>query len=181
MNRKRIVLAVLLLAVGAGLAFTSFGGLAWLDSKGFRGDERQLRSRLDAYWNARVERNDEGMRPFQHPLQTTKAETGMLQTESYNVERLTVEGDEALATIHVVARLRHPLLGGKTREVTIEDSWVRYQDNWYRAITPVGYAETMRAVQGDWAPPTAPPVAPADASSPVSSATPVGGGDAQGD
>ncbi|MFQ5767233.1 MAG: hypothetical protein ACE5ID_04540 [Acidobacteriota bacterium] len=147
---KRIAMLAVLAVLGGGAAFAWVGGLSWLDSLGLRGDEALLRSRVEAYWQARVEGEMEKQVPYIHPLQKSIPEPGMLITEKAKVLDLRLDGDEAYATVDMTVRLKHAILGNKEREVKLEDKWVRYQGEWYKDVHPVGLTNIIKEAEGKW-------------------------------
>jgi len=150
MSIKRILMAIVLgLALGS-VAFAAAGWMGWLDSLGVMGDERLLRSRVLAYWQARYDQDYEAIRTFHHPLQELVPDPAMVLTESFELQDLQMGEDEALAIIHVVSRVKHPILSGRTRDRTLKDRWVRYKGNWYKDLAPAGYGQVLEYLQGKW-------------------------------
>jgi len=152
--KKIVIIAVVVLALGA-VALASFGGLSWLDSTGLRGQERLVESRVRGYWQARVNRNLEAQVEYLHPLQGTVADSGMLVTESFEINSISVEGDEAIADLVVNSRLKHPILSARDRTVEMQTRWVKHEGTWYRALAPQTVFEIIQNEQGNWTPPTA--------------------------
>jgi len=144
--RKYLIGIVLLLVVG-GFAFVSLGGIKWLDSMGFRGQERVLRSRVEGYWEARLKGNAQEVAQFQHPDQREVFDPGMLVTESYEIVDLRVDGDTAVANVDLVTYIKHPLLSAHTQDAQVRDEWVQVDGTWYRAVQPVSLGQMIRAMQ----------------------------------
>lgn len=152
--KKKIVFATLgVLALGA-IAVQALGGMAWLDSLGFRGEEHRLRHSIEAYWQARVEGDLSGMAAFMHPLQTDLVQPGLLITEAYELLDLTLEEDQATASILVRSRVKHPRFSSIVREGSIESRWVKYEGEWYLEPQPIGVTNAIRQRRGEWVPPT---------------------------
>ena len=154
--KKSIVGLVLLLAAGS-LAFAGLGGLGWLGSLGILGEERHLRSRVEAYWQARVDNDAGTIADCEHPRQMGILQEGLLDTEKYEIVDLVIDGEEAVATVNFRSRLRHPMLSQKVRDVEVQDRWEHYQGRWYREQHPVGFLDTVKDLQGLWEPPTETP------------------------
>ena len=151
--KKVIIGLVLALGLG-GLAVTANGGLSWVDSLGLRGQERLVKSRIENYWQARMDEDVDGMSRFVHPLQQSVAQPGMLVTESFELGDVTIDGDSATAQLTVKHRLRHPVLSSRDRTVELNTRWVRYEGKWYRDVTPVGMYEAIKSYRGEWISPT---------------------------
>jgi hypothetical protein len=152
---KKVLVGLGLGVAGMALTVNAMGGVEWLDSLGLLGQQRALASRVRGYWNARVGNDLQRMARYVHPLQEAIPDPGMLITDSYDLEKLEIEGDTALATLKVRSRLKHPILSAKQREVELRSRWVRYQGHWYQDVTPVGLADTIKYYRGEWTPPTA--------------------------
>ena len=101
--------AALMVAIGA-FAFVTLGGVDWLNSIGLLGSERQVRERIEGYWDARVEGDPAKISEFEHPDQKAAFNPGMLVTESYEILKLEVDGDNAVAEVALVTYIKHPLL-----------------------------------------------------------------------
>jgi hypothetical protein len=147
--RKGLIGLVLVVLAG-GVAFTALDGMAWLDSLGIRGEERLLRSRMEAYWQARVDRDYEGILKHAHPLQRIVPSPGTLHTLAYELGDIEIDGDEAVADVTMTTRLQHPILSRHERTVSIRDQWVRYEGVWYKDVRPVGYGQILQDLQGKW-------------------------------
>lgn len=156
--KKLMIGLVVSLTVG-GLAVAALGGMSWLDDLGLRGPERQVRSRMLGYWEARLKADMQGMGEFIHPAQTTLPNPGMLVTEAYEIQDLAVDGDAAVATVKLRSRLKHSLFSQMTREVTIEDRWVRYKGQWFKQPGPVTMYDAIQSHRGRWTPPVVPEAA----------------------
>jgi len=154
--RKSIVALVLVLAAGS-LAFAGLGGFGWLDSLGILGEERHLRTRVEAYWQARVDSDAGTIATYEHPLQTGVVQEGLLDTLSYEIVDLVIDGEKAVATVNLRSRVRHPMFSNMDREVQVQDPWERYQGRWYREVHPVGLKDSLRDMQGLWQPQTQTP------------------------
>lgn len=144
--RKYLIGIVLLLVVG-GFAFVSLGGIKWLDSMGFRGQERVLRSRIVGYWDARLDGDRDLIAQYQHPEQKEVFDPGMLVTESYDFVDLQIDGDTAVAKVDLVTYIKHPMLSAHTQEAQVRDEWVLVDGTWYRAVQPVSLGQMIRAMQ----------------------------------
>jgi hypothetical protein len=142
---KRLLIVALLVLVAGGVAFTALGGMPWLDSLGLRGQERLLRSYVQEYWQARIDRDMQKMAKFEHPLSDGVADAGMLVTESFTIDSIEVAGDEAFTKLTLITHIQHPLLSGKTREVRLRDKWVRHEGEWYRDIHPTSFSDMIKS------------------------------------
>jgi hypothetical protein len=154
MMKKILLGSAVVVAMGA-LALSAMGGTAWLDSKGLRGERRLVESRLNGYWDARVAGDMNKLAAYVHPLQGAISDPGMLVTESYTVNEVTVDGEMAQANVTVKSRLKHPILSSREREVEMNDKWVLYQGQWYKGLTPRTLTEVIENKKGKWTPPTA--------------------------
>jgi hypothetical protein len=95
------------------------------------------------------------MAPYVHPLQPTLVEPGLLVTEGYEIESLSVEGDTAVANMMIRSRIKHPLFSAKPREYRMPVRWVRYEGRWYKDVTPTGPSDIIKNYYGLWTSPTA--------------------------
>ncbi len=154
MKKKLFIGLAFVLLVG-GIAFTATGGMTWLDAAGLRGTERMVESRINAYWQARMESDTEKMADFVHPLQGSVMAPGMLQTLEYELKDVELEGDTAFVTVKVKSRLKHPIFSSRTRELDMKSRWVRFEGRWVRDVVPSGIREAIQAHRGEWVPPTA--------------------------
>lgn len=152
MNKVVLSLAGVLLC--GGLAFGAMGGIAWIDSLGLRGAEKQAQSRIEGYWNARLDNDLDAMAGYIHPAQTTIMDPGMLITEAYELRDVEVAGDEAVAKVWLRSRIKHAMFSGKTRELEINDHWTRFRGQWYKTPGPLTIKDAIDAYQGNWKPPT---------------------------
>jgi hypothetical protein len=148
---KKTVLAVVaalgLTAVAAALLRPDL-----LSHVGF-GPERAVRKRAEGYWDARIENDPKKIAPFVHPLQKAEQENTLLVTQSYEITRVEVNGDQARVGIKAKYRLRLPQMSNIEREVTHDDGWVRYKGEWYHELHPVGLGEVLQQGLGKWKPP----------------------------
>jgi len=144
---KKLVIIVVLILIAGGVAFATLGGMSWLDSTGLRGQERLLKGQIEAYWQARIDQDMETMAEFEHPLSDGVADAGMLVTDSYSIDRIEVNGDEALSVVKLVTHIKHPLLSGRTREVNMRDIWVRYEGEWYRDVHPTSFSDIIKSAE----------------------------------
>jgi len=156
MMKKAAIGLVLVLTLGGAVA--AMGGMSWLDSTGLRGQERLLNSRIDAYWDARKGGDIETMAAYIHPLQESVPEVGMLVTEAYELQDLSIDGDRAMSTVSVRSRLKHPIFSSRERTVELKTAWVRYHGKWYKDVTPSTITDAIKQYQGKWTPPTDPTV-----------------------
>jgi len=145
--KKLIVVAVLIVLIAGGIAFSMLGGMSWIDSMGLRGQERLLRGRVATYWQARIDQDLEKMAEFEHPLADGVAEGGLLVTESYRIDGIEISGDEAISEVTIVTYIKHPLLSGTTRELQMRDPWVRYEGEWYRDVHPTSFSDIIKSAQ----------------------------------
>ena len=150
---KKLIIGIGLIIAASGFAFTTMGGMSWLDSMGLRGEDRLVRSRMVGYWDARVAADVESMADFIHPAQPMVFQSGMLITENYELQELEVEGDHAVATVKLTSRIKHALFSSKSRDVTIQDGWVRYKGTWYKEPGPVTFKDAIDHYRGTWVPP----------------------------
>jgi hypothetical protein len=129
------------------------------------GPERAVRKRAEGYWDARVAKDLRGLAPFVHPLQRAIQENSILETDSYEITRVQVDGDVAIVGIKAKYRLKQPLVRNIDRELLHDDKWVRYKGEWYHAPHPVGLGEILEQGLGKWKPPKEPPPSPTDSRS----------------
>ena len=150
---KKVILATTVIAglcgVGAVMLHPN-----WLPG---HGPSSVVRERAKGYWNARVAGDSKQLAPFVHPLQTEAQDNSMLQTESYEITKVEVNGDNATVGIKATYHVKMAQMTSIKREVDSEDHWVRYKDQWYHALHPVGFGEVLAQGLGKWKPPTAPP------------------------
>lgn len=139
-------LATVTVAIFGFLALPA--GRAWLTASGLLGEERLIRSRVERYWNARVDGDLATMSRYQHPEQPEVAEGGMLVTESFEIRSIQIDGDQAVATIKMHTRLKQPRLSTFERDIIAEDRWVRLDGEWRRDKRPANLRELLRGVQG---------------------------------
>jgi hypothetical protein len=133
---KRLVLAIVVL-VAAGGSFAALGGMKWLDGWGFRGDEAHLRSRLVGYWEARVDDDLQALAEYAHPSETELMQSGLLATEAYELQGVTIDGDTAVAAVKITSRLRQAGFSARARERVIQQGWVRVDGEWYQEPSPM--------------------------------------------
>jgi hypothetical protein len=164
---RKILIGTAAAAVLGGAALAAMGGMGWLDATGLRGEERLVRTRVEGYWQARMDGDLEAIAGYVHPLQGQVPEPGILMTEGYELHGVAVDGDEATAKVTVKSRLKHPVLSSRGRTLEMDSRWVKYEGKWYMAITPTNIYDTIRAHQGTWTPPTTAPSAPVDATTTV--------------
>jgi hypothetical protein len=150
---KKVVLVTAALLLCGGVAFGAMGGLAWIDALGLRGAERQARSRIAGYWNARLDNDVNALAEFVHPAETMIIDPGMLVTEAYELRDVAVEGDEAVAKVWLRSRIKHAMFSGKTRELEIADHWTRFRGQWYKTPGPNTIKDAIDAQRGLWKPP----------------------------
>jgi hypothetical protein len=149
MIKKAILAAVALAGVCAvGMALLR---PEWLP---FVGPSARVRARAEGYWNARVAGDAKALAPFAHPLQKTQPEGSTLATDSFEITSVAVNGDEATVSLKAKYRVRMPQMRNIEREVSHEETWVRYENQWYRALHPVGLGEVLSQGLGKWKPPT---------------------------
>lgn len=154
MKKKLLLATVALLGLGAIAA--AYMNPSWFSILGL-GPERAVRKRAEGYWVARVANDNKGMAPFVHPLQKAVQENSLLLTDSFEILGVSVQGDEAKVEIKAKYRLKLPQTSGLEREITHQDTWVRYGGEWYHALHPVGFGEVLQQGIGKWKPPTGPP------------------------
>jgi hypothetical protein len=118
------------------------------------------------YWEARLKADMQGMADYIHPAQETLPNPGMLVTEAYEIQNLAVDGDAAVATVKLRSRLKHSLFSQMTREVTIQDKWVRYKGQWFKQPSPVTMHDAIKAFRGEWTPPVLPDAVTPEAAAP---------------
>jgi hypothetical protein len=158
MKKTPIVLGLGALALGVVGFLALPGGRGWLTSTGVLGEERLVRSRIDGYWNARVQGDLAAMARYQHPDQQSVPDTGLLTTEAFEIRSLSIEGDQATAEVAVKARLQHPKLRNMEREVVAKERWVKVDGRWHRDKQLTSIKDMFRGVQdrlhpsGDTAP-----------------------------
>ncbi len=139
---KRWVLG--LLAVGiVGGGFVLAGGVGWLDSTGMLGQDRLVRSRVEAYWQARRAGDLTEMSRYEHPEQQWSADPKMLETAAYEIRSIEIDGEEAVAVVAFTARLKHPQFSRLDREIVANDRWVRYDGDWHREKHPMNIKELL--------------------------------------
>lgn len=151
--RKTFVIGSAVLLLAGGASFAAFGGMNWLDSLGLRGPERQVRTRVVGYWEARLANDPVRMAPYIHPLQQSLVGAGPLTTETYELQDLVVNGEEAVATVHLRARVRNALVTSGPREVTIKDRWVRHEGQWFKEPGSNTIQDAIKRYKGQWTPP----------------------------
>jgi hypothetical protein len=149
---KKTLIACVLVLVSGGLAVMAFGGMSWVDEMGLRGPQRTLERRIVGYWEARMEGNLEQIAQFVHPQQSSVLDPGMLSTEAYEINTISMEGEEATVALTVQSRLKHPIFADRQREVELASKWVRYEGKWYLDIQPVGYHQAIQFYKGQWSP-----------------------------
>jgi hypothetical protein len=152
--KKKILLATVAL-LGLGAIAAAYMHPDWLSMLGF-GEERAVRKRAEGYWNARIANDAKAMAPFIHPLQKAVQENTLLLTDSYEILGVKVNGNEAKVELKAKYRLKLPQTNKLEREITHEDTWVRYNEEWYHGLHPVGFGEVLQQGLGKWKPPTAP-------------------------
>ncbi len=151
---KKAILATTVIAGVCGLGAVLLRP-DWLPSAG--GPSKDVRTRAEGYWGARVAGDMKQMAPFMHPLQAAAQDNSMLVTESYEITKVEVNGDNATVGIKASYQVKMAQMSSLKREVTSDDHWVRYQGQWYHALHPVGFGEVLAHGLGKWKPPTAPP------------------------
>jgi hypothetical protein len=160
MKKKTVKLATLGLGLAAAVGALGWGAThpEWLGKLGLQSPERVLRGRINGYWTARVDGDLREMARYIHPLQGAVPDPGMLVTESYELEKVQIEGDTAMAVLRVQSRLKHPILSSRQRDTELESRWVRYKGQWYQDVAPIGLNEAIKMYNGEWTPPTEAPV-----------------------
>ena len=153
MKKKLLLTVVALLGLGAIAA--AYLDPDWLSVLGL-GPERAVRNRAQGYWTARVANDMKAMAPFIHPQQQAVQENSLLLTDSFEIMGVTVNGDEAKVEVKAKYRLKLPQTNKLEREITHEDTWVRFQGEWYHALHPVGFGEVLQQGLGKWKPPANP-------------------------
>jgi hypothetical protein len=163
MKKKTMKLAMLGLGLAAAAGALGWGAThpEWLGKLGLQSPERTLRSRIDGYWQARVQGDLSQMAQYIHPLQGGVPDPGMLVTESYELEDVQIDGDSAVAMLRVRSRLKHPILSARERDTELQSRWVRYEGQWYQDVSPIGLNQAIKMYNGEWTPPTAAPTEPA--------------------
>jgi len=126
-----------------------------------RGPESVVRKRAEGYWNARVAGDPKLMAPYSHPFQAAIQENTLLVTDAFEITKVQVDGDKATVGIKAKYHLKMSQMQAINREMESEDHWVRYKDQWYHALHPVGFGEVLAQGIGKWKQPTAPPKQPA--------------------
>lgn len=139
---KRWVLSLLAIVVMGG-GFVLAGGVGWLESTGMLGQDRLVRSRVEGYWQARLEGDLAKMAGFEHPEQQWSADPKMLETAKYEIRSIEIDGDEAVAVVAFTARLKDPKLSRFNREIVANDRWIRYEGNWHREKHPMNIKELL--------------------------------------
>lgn len=150
---KKFVFGFVLLLLLGGVAFKVLGGMTLLDGMGLRGDERQVRSRMDAYWDARVQGDLQEMAEYAHPQESSFMQPGALITEAFEIQSVELREDKAVATVKVRSRIKQAAFSSRTRELVIKDPWVRFEGNWYQEPGPVTMQDLIRQYRGEWTPP----------------------------
>ncbi len=145
-------LAVVLVAGGAGVM--ALGGMSWIDEMGLRGEERRVRSRMEGYWQARVAEDVDKMSKYAHPAQPIVPQPGTLITEAFEIEGIALDGERAVATTKIRTHIKHTQFTSKSKEITLEDPWVRFDGTWYREPRPTTLQDMMKSLRGEWVPPT---------------------------
>ena len=133
-SAKKMWIAVVAVVAVAGAGLVTVGA-DWLAASGFLGQEKALETRVNGYWAARVDADVTRMANYVSPGEAVP-DPGMLMTESFTLNELAVEGDEAQATLTVQSRVRHPLLAQNVRESRIVQRWVRTDGDWYVELGP---------------------------------------------
>jgi hypothetical protein len=151
--KKTVVIGSAVLLLAGGASFAAFGGMTWLDSMGLRGSERQARTRIVGYWEARVANDPVKLAPFVHPSQQTLVSSGPLTTEAFEVQEVVVGGDTAVATVHIRARVRNALVTSGPREVTVKDRWVRHEGQWFKEPGAGTIQDAIKRYQDERTPP----------------------------
>lgn len=145
--KKALVLGLVVAIVAIGAVFALPHGVDWLTSTGLLGEERLVRSRIEMFWDARLKRDLATMSELQHPDQPLVADPGMLVTEDYEIQSIEIDGDHAVATVAMHARLSHPRLSGFEREIVTQDRWVRIDGQWRRDKQATSLKQMLREVQ----------------------------------
>ena len=148
MKKKVIIGAVLSLGLcGLSVALVR---PSWI---GF-GEEKTIRKRAQGYWDARVSGELKAIAPFAHPLQKALQDNSVLITESYEITGVKVDGDTASVGVKAKYRLKQAAFAKVTREIALDDQWVRYKGEWYHQVHPVGFSDILMQGLGKWKPPT---------------------------
>lgn len=120
--------------------------------------EELLRHRAEAYW-ATIQRKDwNEVRSFVDPNTLSDLEGYFKKREemkdfsdivSFEIQRLSITGNEGHTATVVSLNLTHPLLGGKPQPLvqTVENKWVRRNGQWYVVIEPVNLGDILRELQ----------------------------------
>ncbi len=126
--------------------------------------EEALERRVTAYWEAKQKKDWAAVRSFVDPEiredvadVLDRHEKGSAATEivSWKVQRIDVDGEEALVVTGVSTRLTHPLLGGKPIQLdqVFEDRWVKRGKHWYVVVLKPNLGEALEILrkkrQGD--------------------------------
>jgi hypothetical protein len=180
MKKKVLIGGVIVLGLAAGAMMATRTG--WLTAL-VLGEEGAVKKRAEAYWSARVSGDMKAMAPYVHPLQQAVQQNDLLETRSYEITNVKVEGDEALVAIKAKYRVKMARTSSADRELAHDDRWVRYKGVWYHALHPVGFGEILQHGLGQWKAPTTPPppatpapATPSPAPSPAASSAPGSGG-----
>jgi hypothetical protein len=157
---KRIVLGIVVL-VAAGTSFAALGGMSLIDAWGLRGAEPHLRSRVIGYWDARLDNDLQALAEYAHPSETEILQAGVLSTEAYELQGLDIDGDSAVATVKITARVLEAGFSARTRERVLRQGWVRVDGEWYQERAPQTLKQAIEHYRGQRAGATGAPPPPA--------------------
>ena len=146
---------------GLGLACWALAALAAPSARGEEGaagggvasDEKILRQRVAAYWDARVARTTKVFDFYAPPDKggpqkaRDVSEGGNILFRTYEIEDVEIEGDSALIHLRVSAHvyLNRPSGAAQLqRDAQIQEAWVRVDEAWYKRPIPRGLSRHMR-------------------------------------
>lgn len=118
-------------------------------------DEEALRRRVELYWQALQQGDGAAISSLTDPDLREKAQgwieriargSEASRIQSWRIDKVLLEGHQAVVVVSITSRVQHPLLGPEDHEMasTVTDHWVYKKGRWFVVVEEPSLEKLLR-------------------------------------